>query len=110
MDAEIDFAGEQRAVELLGPQRLAADFRKRPVLDLVAGGCDRDDLDPAVWPALRGLDCRGDLARLGECQRRSARSKLESLHAPPLAHPVALRQRAAYEMTLILGLESSCDD
>ena len=47
MDAEIDFAVEQRAVELLGPQRLAADLGQRPVLDLVAGGLDRDDLRPS---------------------------------------------------------------
>ena len=110
MDAEIDFALEQRAVELLGPQRLAADLGERPVLDLVAGGRDRDDLDPAVGPALRGLDRRGDLARLRERQRRSASPEAKSLHAPPLVHCRGIRQRAGREMTVILGLESSCDD
>jgi hypothetical protein len=64
MDAEIELASEQRLVELLGPQRLAADFGQRPVLDLVAGGGDRDQLDIAVGPPLRGLDRRGDFARL----------------------------------------------
>src|SRR5437764_2966214 len=32
------------------------------------------------------------------------------MHAPPLVHCAAFRQRAGGEMTLILGLESSCDD
>src|SRR5205085_1557108 len=110
MDAEIDFTGEERPVEFLRPQRLSADLGERPVLDLVAGRGDRDDLDPAVGPALSDLDRRCDLARLSKRERRSAGSKLEALHAAPLAHPTALRQRAACEMTLILGLESSCDD
>ncbi len=33
--------GQQREVELLGPQRLAADLGQRPVLDPVAAGLDR---------------------------------------------------------------------
>ena len=89
MDAKIDLAFEQRAVELLGPQRLAADLRERPVLDLVAGGRDLDDLDPAVGPALRRLDRRSDLARLRQRERRSASPEAKSLHAPPLVQSAA---------------------
>src|SRR5690348_3365565 len=83
MDAEIDLAIEQGPVELLGPQALSADLRKRAVLDLVARGLDLDDLDPAVGPALRGLDRRGDLARLRQRERRSASPEAKSLHPSP---------------------------
>ncbi len=110
MDAEIDFFGEQRPVELLGPQPLAADLRERPVLYLVAGRRDLDDLDPAVGPALRRLDRGSHLARLRQRQRRSASSEAKSLHASPLVQLERIRQRAGREMTVILGLESSCDD
>src|SRR5258708_7881200 len=109
MDAKVDFAFQQRAVELLGPQRLAADLGQRPVLHLIAGGFDLDDLDPAVGPALRGFDRRGDLARLRQRKRRSASPEAKSLHVLPLVHRGAFRQRAASEM-IVLGLESSCDD
>src|SRR5690348_7082212 len=98
MDAKIDFALEQRAVELLGPQALAADLGERAVLHLVAGSLDLDDLDPAVRPALRGLDRRGDLARLGERQRRSASPEAKSLHVAPLVQVWRMRQRAPRKM------------
>ena len=103
MDREIGFPGQQREVELLGPQRLAADFRQGPVLDLVAGRLDRPDLDmpPASRALLRG---GGDLARLGQRQRRSARSdvKRRSVIVTALAQGGAFRQRLA-QMALILG-------
>jgi hypothetical protein len=41
MDGEIGAASSEAGVELLGPQRLAADLGKRPVLDFVARGGDR---------------------------------------------------------------------
>src|SRR3954453_11651106 len=86
MDAEIAFFGEQRAVELLGPQRFPAELGQWPVLDLVAGGGDLDDLDPAVGPAPRRFDPRRPLARLGERERRTASPEAKSLHgAPPSA-------------------------
>src|SRR5437588_4267799 len=96
MDAEMDVSGGQGLVERAVPQALAADFAQRLVLDLVADGLDRHDLDVAVGPALRGLDRRRDLARLGQRQRRTASPEPEAplhLHGPPLAHPTALRQR-----------------
>src|SRR6476469_6783296 len=111
MNAEVDVAIQERLVELLGPQRLAPDFRKRPILDRVAGRHHRHDFDIPFRPALCSFDRRRDLARLGERQRRSARPEFEaSLHPLPLVHPEPFRQRAEREMTVILGLESSCDD
>ena len=46
MHREVDRAGEQRLLDLLGEQALAADLRQRPVADHVAGGADDLDLDP----------------------------------------------------------------
>jgi hypothetical protein len=67
MNAEIDSALEQCAVELLGPERLPSDLGQGSILDLVATGLDLDDLDPTVGPALGRLDRRRDLSRL--CER-----------------------------------------
>ena len=75
MDAEIDFAGDQRAVELLGPQLLAADIRERAVLHLVAGSHEGLDLDEVGRPAVRDLERGCDLVRLRKSQRRAARAK-----------------------------------
>ena len=45
MHREVDRAGGQRLLDLLGEQALAADLRQRPVLDRVAGGADGPELD-----------------------------------------------------------------
>ncbi len=75
MHRDIDAAVEQRLLDLLGEQALAAGFRERPVLDTVAAGRDRHDLESALrqtvrrhqpgtrlrWPApvrARFLSCR----------------------------------------------------
>src|SRR3546814_14232414 len=52
MHGEIDLAAGQRTVQLLGPERLAADVRERPVLNPVAAGLHHDDLDRAFIPAM----------------------------------------------------------
>ena len=49
----IDRAGEQRLLDLLGEQPLAADLRQRPVLDAVAGGLDDDDARTSSRQAVR---------------------------------------------------------
>ena len=41
MHGDVDAAGKQRFLDLLGEQALAAGFRQRPVLDAVAAGRDR---------------------------------------------------------------------
>ena len=43
MHGDIDAVAEQRFLDLLGEQALAAGFRQRPVLDAVAAGGDRLD-------------------------------------------------------------------
>ncbi len=50
VDGGIDPAGEQRLLDLLDEQSLAARFRQGPVLDGIARGLDDDDLD--------GIGCR----------------------------------------------------
>ena len=44
--------GQQRLVDLLRPERLAADLGERAVGDPVAAGLDDDDLDMSRRPAL----------------------------------------------------------
>ena len=102
MDAEIDFLLDQRAVELLGPELLAADLRERAVLDPVARRLDHLDLHEVGRPAVRDLQRRGDLVGLRQCQGRTTRTKnRRPLHegpasrkpAAPLAERRRLRQR-----------------
>src|SRR5260370_8197183 len=75
MHREVDFACEQRLFDLLGEQPLAAGLGERPVLDLVAGGADRDELDRGSGEAMGG-ERLPDQLRLLERQR-----------APPRADP-----------------------
>jgi hypothetical protein len=67
MHGEVEAAVQQAVLDLLGEQALAADLGQRPVLHLVAGGADDDDLDRAghgqgrmgvgqAPPRLLGLD------------------------------------------------------
>ena len=45
MDRHVDAAVVQLFFQFLGEQALAADFRQRPVLNLVTGCLDDNDLD-----------------------------------------------------------------
>ncbi len=121
VDGEVDAAVEQGGVEFLGPQRLAADLGQRPILDAVAGGDDDDDLDR---DRRRGDERVANHVRLRQRQRRSARPELQRLHRAGCAsrgrawqaagrvQAVASHRRSRYSaaMSLILGLESSCDE
>src|SRR3954447_7296315 len=80
MDTKIDFALKDSAVELLRPQSLSTDVRKRSVLDLISGRSNFDNLNPAVSPSLGRLDGGSHLARLCKRQRRSTSPEAESLH------------------------------
>ncbi len=73
MHGEIDGAGQQRLLDLLGEKALAAGLRQR-ALNGVAGGADGLDLD-AVEPDLTGRG-EADLhrPRLDQRQRRAART------------------------------------
>ena len=54
VDAGVDLAGEKGAIELLGPQRLAAKLSQRAILHPVAGRDHRHDLDRTLGPAVCG--------------------------------------------------------
>ena len=53
MDRRVDFAGEERGVDFLREQALAAALGERPVLDAVAACADRLERDALDLPALR---------------------------------------------------------
>ena len=74
MHREVDVAGEQRLLDFLGEQSLAAGFGQWPILDDVAGGADDFDLDPLGVEARRGGEPALHLARLHQRQRRAARA------------------------------------
>ena len=71
MDGQVGFAGDQRPVQLLGPERLAADVGERTVLDPVAAGLDGDDLNRVRAPAMSGDQRLCGHARLRQRERRT---------------------------------------
>ena len=74
MHGKIDRAGQQRLLDLLGEQALAAGVRQRPVLDRVAAGADGLDFDPVERDAARRGEAALHLPRLDQRQRRAARA------------------------------------
>ena len=62
---------EQRLLDLLGEQALAADLGERPVLDAVAGGADHHDARSVVRPAWAATSRRARMG-LGQRQRTAA--------------------------------------
>ena len=77
VDGGVDAARQQRFLDLLDEQALAAGLGQRPVLDGVAGGLDGHDLDGAGADKRRhGRRQRvADEARLGERQFAAARAE-----------------------------------
>lgn len=133
VDGKVDLAMEQRGVEFLGPQRLAADFGERAVLDAVAAGHLRAQFDRALAPAHRGAQARAGFFGLGHGERRAAGAQTERairlgairLRNRMLAGGLSGRVRRGVHawvavtgiiskgklrMALILGIESSCDE
>jgi hypothetical protein len=79
MHRDVDAAVEQRVVNLLGEQALAADVGERLVEDLVAGGLDDHDLQGALLGKLRevglGRGARGEWGeRAGEAGAEARRA------------------------------------
>ena len=72
MDREVDLSGDQPGVEFLGPQGLAADLGERAILDLVAAGGHRNELDLGFGDAVGGDQAGAGLLRLGHGQGRAA--------------------------------------
>ena len=66
MHREIDVAGSERLLDLLGEERLAGDLRKRPVENVIPLGADLEDLD--LWRAVEAGEKGRDMVRLPECQ------------------------------------------
>ena len=60
------------AIEFARPQRLAAGVGERAILDAVAAGAHRHDLDGVRLPAVRGAQGGGGHPRLDERERRAA--------------------------------------
>ena len=75
MHGEVDLAGQQRLLDLLGEKALAAGLRQRPVLDAVAGRRDDAHLELVAGRAPCAASSRSlHLARLRQRQRRAARA------------------------------------
>ena len=74
MHGDIDIAGQQRLLDLLGEKALAACVGERPVLDAVAGGLDGANLEDMPAGAVRRLQPLLHFARLSQRQRRAARA------------------------------------
>ena len=129
MHRQIDPPVQQRLVDLLGEQALAADLGQRPVEDPVAGGLDDDHLDrrparpapagsaaaarrsprSAPGPAgCRGCRCAGagSVTKAGTARRapRLYRSRSHSSGGRGAAERLDIRPM------LVLGIETSCDE
>src|SRR6476661_8797195 len=128
MHREIDRARDERLLDLLGEQPLAADVRERTILHRVAGGADDLDLDALGRDALR--QPRPHHAGLRERKRTAARADPQGLHhlTSQCYAGRAGRTRAiiggggskvAYDQGLagwmgtrmiVLGIETTCDE
>ncbi len=99
MHREIDRARQQRPVELLGPQGLAADLGERDILDTVAGRLDRHDLDRVDLPAMCGAQRVAHHIGLDERERRSARAEFELgvRHEPSLPFDAIVAKRPGFD-------------
>src|SRR3546814_12160267 len=75
MNGRVDVATQKRRIQLLGPQRLAADLGERPVLHAVAGGGKGDKRDFAPAPAARRGERIRHHMRLRKRQRGGARAE-----------------------------------
>ena len=74
MHGEVDGAGDERLLDLLGEQALAAGLRQRPVADDVAAGADDLELDPFRGERVRGGQAIAHVLGLSERERAAARA------------------------------------
>jgi hypothetical protein len=75
---EVDPPLAQPLVELLGPQRLAADFRQRPVEHLVPARQHGDEFDRVLCPAVGSAQARAGFDRLRHRERGIAGAEAQS--------------------------------
>ena len=78
---EIDLVRQQRLLDLLGEQPLAAGLRERAILDRVAGRADDVQGDPHLVESVGGGEACAHLVRLRERQRRAARADAQQRRA-----------------------------
>src|SRR3546814_16935151 len=111
MNGRVDVATQKRRIQLLGPQRLAADLGERPVLHAVAGGGKGDKRDFAPAPAVRRGERISHHMRLRKRQRggASAESDPWSRHCTCSRCNSAGRKHAKSSSAIILGIESRYD-
>ena len=74
MHGEIERAGKQLLLDLLGEKPLAADRRQRAVGDPVALGGEHHDLEHILRQAMGGHQPVAGFMRLGQRQRAAARA------------------------------------
>ena len=86
MHREVDAAVEQRLLDLLGEQALAADLGQRAILDDVARGPDHRDLDRLGRDAMSGREPRAHLMRLPQRQRAAAGADAQKRRGGGLRH------------------------
>src|SRR5262245_55779057 len=136
MHRELDPAGAERLLDLLGEQALAAGLRQRPVADHVAGGADDLELDPFRGKRMRGGQTIAHLFGLGERERAAARADDErrgsgrgrrrGLHPmtsqcyagrsrPKQRSPDGAAAKSGLSMGIgswmvVLGIETTCDE
>src|SRR5204862_3995085 len=85
-----DRAGEERLLDLLDEETLAAGARERPGVH-VATRADRDELDRGAVP----LERLGNHRRLTDRERTAARSQLQGRHAASRRpHTISAPRRA----------------
>src|SRR6478735_6842871 len=114
MHRRVDQAFGQPDVEFAGPQRFAADVGQWAVLDLVAACLDRNPFDRFLVPPVRSAQSRPRFLCLRHRQRGSARAEpyhrcINHWVACPNGHS-ASGKPAMGEDTVVLGIESSCDE
>src|SRR5262245_4235233 len=80
MDGKIDRAFDQRLLDFLCKQGLAADLGKRAITHAIARGRDGDNCNLAVSQAMYRLEPTARLLGLGDRQFRAACSKAERSH------------------------------
>src|SRR3546814_15684926 len=83
----VDLAGDERFLDLLGEEALAADLRQRALLDAVTGRLDDDDGNRLLGRpfGVRGGKAEAHLPGLGQRQRGAPRARAQtrfSSHGP----------------------------
>ena len=111
MHGEVDGAGEQRLLDFLGEEPLAAGLGQRPVLNDVAGGADDADLDPlGVEPAAAARRlCTSRACTSASGEPREPMRRMERL-AIAIGLRCSIAQDAYNTPMIILGIETTCDE